>query len=299
MSFKLPPSAKASIESLRAFDYSFASALADLVDNSITAKAKNIRIDLEWDGPHSRLIIRDDGVGMDDTLVCGESPFQQAMKFGSRSPKEERDADDFGRFGLGLKTASIWACRKVTVLSKVAGSPVASYCWDVDHVSREDEWYLLRGTGSKVNELDAELVSKTSGTTVLWEGMDTLLKGGADGMDRTEDSVRKSLAEALEHLGMVFHRFLESRKVKIRCGWSHVLPWDPLGSQPEPEFVPVDKFSYHGEEIAIRCAVMPHPKRMSQEEQKRVGGANGLAGQQGIYVYRLPLLSSAPPETYA
>ena len=286
MSFKLPPSAKASIESLRAFDYSFASALADLVDNSITAKAKNIRIDLEWDGPHSRLIIRDDGVGMDDTLVCGESPFQQAMKFGSRSPKEERDADDFGRFGLGLKTASIWACRKVTVLSKVAGSPVASYCWDVDHVAREDEWYLLRGTGSKVNELDAELVSKTSGTTVLWEGMDTLLKGGADGMDRTEDSVRKSLAEALEHLGMVFHRFLESRKVKIRCGCSHVLPWDPLGSQPEPEFVPVDKFSYHGEEIAIRCAVMPHPKRMSQEEQGRVGGVNGLAGQQGIYVYR-------------
>jgi hypothetical protein len=85
---------------------------------------------------------------------------------------------------------------------------------------------------------------------------------------------------------MVFHRFIETGKVKIRCGLSPIVPWDPLGSDPEPEFVPVDRFSYRGEEIAIRCAVIPHPKRMSQAEQVRVGGVNGLAGQQGIYVYR-------------
>jgi hypothetical protein len=286
MSIRLPPSARASIESLRAFDYSFASALADLVDNSITAKAKNIRIDLEWDGPNSRLIIKDDGVGMDDQPVNDESLFQRAMKFGSKSPKEERDADDFGRFGLGLKTASIWACRKVTVLSKVSGRGVSSYCWDVDHVSSSDEWYLLRGAGPRVEELEADLGTMPSGTIVLWEGMDTLLKGGADGMDKTEESVRSSLFAALQHLGMVFHRLIESGQVKIRCGITPIQPWDPLGSQPEPDFVPVEKFSYRGEEIAIRCAVMPHPKRMSQAEQARVGGLNGLAGQQGIYVYR-------------
>jgi hypothetical protein len=216
----------------------------------------------------------------------GEEELRDAMKFGSKSPKEERDKNDFGRFGLGLKTASIWACRRVTVISKVAGAGVFSYCWDVDHVSKEDEWYLLRGTGPKVKELEASLASKPSGTVVLWDGMDTLLKGGADGRDKTEDSVRKSLSDALKHLGMVFHRFIEGGQVKIRCGITPVEAWDPLGSQPDPEFVPVDKFSYRGEEIAIRCAVIPHPKRMSQYEQDRVGWLNGLAGQQGIYVYR-------------
>src|SRR5947209_1369949 len=99
------PEASSMIETFRAIGYSIQSAVADIVDNSISAGAKNIRINFEWKGANTWLAIKDDGIGMDnDELI-------QAMKPGSRNPNEERSAKDLGRFGLGLKTASFSQCR--------------------------------------------------------------------------------------------------------------------------------------------------------------------------------------------
>jgi len=277
---ELPPSAKASVESLRAFDYGLPSALADLIDNSITAAAKNIDLKVRWSGVTSSLSVSDDGQGMT------EEELVNAMRFGSKSPKEKRAEKDLGRFGLGLKTASIWACRRVTVITKAKGSAVVARCWDVDVISERDRWILSRGEGSLIEELSAELQSRESGTTIVWEKMDTLLSGGIDGKPRSEDSFNASFSEALNHIGMVFHRFIERGGVSIGVGMVRVSAWNPLSSTPAPELVPADSFKYKGETIKVTCGVMPHPKRLSQQVAETVGGPAGWYAQQGFYVYR-------------
>jgi hypothetical protein len=277
---ELPPSAKASVESLRAFDYGLPSALADLIDNSITAEAKNIDIKVRWSGASSSLAVSDDGLGMTDDELFN------AMRFGSKSPKEKRTEKDLGRFGLGLKTASIWACRRVTVITKAKGSHVVTRCWDVDVISQRDLWILSRGEGPLVAGLCDELDRRASGTIVVWEKMDTLLSGGIDGNTKSEDSFNASFTEALNHLGMVFHRFIEKRNVTIGVGNVKVPAWNPLSSRPAPELVPADAFKYKGEPIRILCGIMPHPKRLSQQDAETIGGPAGWYDQQGFYVYR-------------
>jgi Histidine kinase-, DNA gyrase B-, and HSP90-like ATPase len=277
---ELPPSAKASIESLRAFDYGLASALADLIDNSITAEAKNVDIKLKWFGADSSLVISDDGLGM------SEQELVNAMRFGSKSPRERRSEKDLGRFGLGLKTASIWACRRVTVITKSKNNSVISRCWDVDVISQRDCWVLSQGNGVLIDELCRTLNNKVSGTMIVWEKMDTLLSGGIDGHTRSEASFNASFIEAIRHLGMVFHRFIERGDVSIKVGGISVEPWNPLSSTPSPELVPADSFRYKGQNIRINCGIMPHPRRLSQQAAERVGGPAGWYAQQGFYIYR-------------
>ncbi len=104
------PEASAMIETFRAIGYSIETAIADIIDNSITAGAKNIWIDYDWKGSNTTFSILDDGTGMNNDLLI------QAMRPGSKNPLDERNRDDLGRFGLGLKTASFSQTRKFTVL---------------------------------------------------------------------------------------------------------------------------------------------------------------------------------------
>lgn len=83
------PRAEAMIHSLRAFGYDLATALADLIDNSIAASAKNIWLEFYWDGAKSHIAAIDDGKGMSDTELLN------AMRPGSRSPLAERDAQNW------------------------------------------------------------------------------------------------------------------------------------------------------------------------------------------------------------
>src|SRR5690554_6134612 len=90
-----PPKAGAMIEALRGIGYNTATALADIIDNSITADSRNIEVFFHWDGADSRVEILDDGKGMTfDELDL-------AMRLGEKNPLEERLEGDLGRFGLG------------------------------------------------------------------------------------------------------------------------------------------------------------------------------------------------------
>ena len=90
------PEASSMIETFRAIGYSIETAIADIIDNSITAEAQNIWIDYDWKGPNTNLSILDDGTGMNNEQLI------QAMRPGSKNPLDERNRDDLGRFGLGL-----------------------------------------------------------------------------------------------------------------------------------------------------------------------------------------------------
>src|SRR5689334_566870 len=99
------------IEALRGLGYSPATAIADIIDNSIAAGASEVDIRFTWAGSRSRVTMLDDGRGM-----SGEE-LERAMRLGDRNPLDQRRHDDLGRFGLGLKTASFSQCRRLTVAS--------------------------------------------------------------------------------------------------------------------------------------------------------------------------------------
>jgi len=169
------PDAASLIESMRAFGYSTPAAVADLVDNSISAGARNVWIDFHWAGTDTHVAVLDDGTGMTE-LELGE-----AMRLGSSDPREARDADDLGRFGLGLKTASLSQCRTLTVASRRAGD-LSLRRWDLDYVRSTREWTLLTEVDDESSKLLEPLREFESGTMVLWQRPDRLV-----GDDALED----------------------------------------------------------------------------------------------------------------
>src|SRR5258706_40728 len=160
------PHAAILIESMRDVGYTLGSALADVIDNSITAGARKVRIFAETADAAARIVVLDDGRGMTaDELM-------DAMRLGSRSPLESRDGDDLGRFGLGMKTASFSQCRKLTVMTRREGHTSVAR-WDLDTVLKTDDWLVEIPANDEAIPWSEDLQS--DGTMVLWERLDRLV----------------------------------------------------------------------------------------------------------------------------
>ena len=162
------PEASSMIETFRAIGYNIETAVADIIDNSISAGAKNIWINFEWQGSATWLSVKDDGIGMDNEELV------QAMRPGSKNPLEDRGSKDLGRFGLGLKTASFSQCRKLTVISKKEKNKPFFWTWDLDFVNQTGNWNLIKylPEGNFENEIN----TVKSGTIVIWNDIDRLVK---------------------------------------------------------------------------------------------------------------------------
>jgi hypothetical protein len=280
------PNASSMIESMRAYGYSVSAAVADLIDNSITANAKNVWLTFHWAGSESWARITDDGDGMN------EEELREAMRLGSMSPLSKRSAGDLGRFGLGLKTASFSQCRRLTVMSKTAKDPTAVRRWDLDYLASNQsaEWKLLTTghEGSRSRLVFHDSIGR--GTVVLWEVMDRIV-GEADA-ENADDKAHflDVLAELERNLGMLFHRFLSGKRPRLRIFLNKQLvsAWDPfLENHSATQPFPVDpvKVGKHGT-ITVRGYVLPHKDKLGDEQHAAASGPAGWNAQQGFYVYR-------------
>ena len=174
----LPPYAPTLLNSMRAVGYTFEAALADIIDNSISAKATKIRVRFDPYGTPYVVII-DNGTGMDkDELI-------KAMRHGSQDPNMPRDAWDMGRFGLGLKTASLSQCRRLTVVSKKNGK-LSACMWDLDLVEKRENWILGVLDMSEAENLRFVDQLGKNGTIVIWEEFDRLHAGEAS-LEKSSD----------------------------------------------------------------------------------------------------------------
>jgi hypothetical protein len=278
----VPPDPAAMIESMRAFGYGLPSAIADLVDNSITAGARNIWIGFGWAGDDSRILILDDGAGMDATEL------RSAMRLGSRSAREERAPRDLGRFGLGLKTAAFSQGRSLTVASRRGPGDAAVRRWDLDHVTETSSWslQLTPRPGSAAFLLPLEKLRH--GTAVLIERLDRLA-GETDTEDTNAHDHFLQQADRVDaHLGMVFHRFLTgSGRVRIQVNKRPVEPWDPfLIGKRHVQLLPEERFSFDGGTVTVRPHVLPHFSKLDAADHRRGAGDRGWNDHQGFYVYR-------------
>ncbi len=274
-----PPRAGAMLEALRGLGYSPASALADIIDNSIAARASRVDLQFAWKGSESYIAILDNGEGMD------ERELERAMRLGEMNPLDQRASHDLGRFGLGLKTASFSQCRRLTVASKQAAL-LSCLRWDLDVLaaSEDDGWYLLEGPSEGSKVLMAPMERLERGTLVLWEQLDRLVTPGFSEQNFLD------LIDAVErHLAMVFHRYLEGVRPPLRLtiNGRSVVPWDPfLSNHPATWSSPVERLNTAGGRIEVQCYILPHKDRLDQEVHERAAGPDGWTAQQGFYVYR-------------
>lgn len=272
------PRADALIESLRAFGYTPEAAIADLVDNSISAGARTIRIDLVWAGRDSIVTIADDGSGMSDSALY------DAMRPGSRSPLDDRSDGDLGRFGLGLKTASFSQARELTVLSRTAGNTDAIRRWDLDVVAASGEWRLLRSAPAEVAvELDG-----LTGTVVTWSKCDRLV-GDVDASDRkAHERFLQSTGRIRHHLEATFERFLAGRgRIAMLVNGQALVRWDPfMTSHAATQQLFTEELAFQGELVKVTAYVLPHRSKLSPEQAGAGSGASGWNQQQGFYLYR-------------
>ena len=213
-----PPFAPNLIESMRSIGYSFETALADIVDNSIAAKADNIDIFINAADNSSHVAILDDGEGMNKEELF------YAMKYGSTNPNNKRKNDDLGRFGLGLKSASLSQCRKLTVLSK-NNSSINGYIWDIDYIIKSQEWNILELEFEELSNIPyiENLKKLKSGTLVLWENLDRL--------QETSSNVNSYLIElsskTINHFSLIYHRLINKNR-KISINGFKIEPRDPF-----------------------------------------------------------------------
>ncbi|WP_157002069.1 ATP-binding protein [Agromyces laixinhei] len=264
--------------------HTFETAIADLVDNSIDAGARNVLVRfLERRGAVVGLRLIDDGKGMDALSIDEAMTFARKRAYGD---------GDLGHFGLGLKAASLSQADVLRVYSQRYGSPPAGRV-------------IAASAPTSVGELDGDEVGAlltdlrvdftfNSGTIVEWGDPRTFLSS-ADASDRAR-WIDERMGAVLSHLGIVFHRKITAGSVRITAdvfdleyresGAPRVVAAiDPFGYDGLPnDRYPADlRISIDGQAVVGRAHVWPAAQ--SGRPEYRLGGRPGSLAQ-GFYFYR-------------
>lgn len=269
------PSPARLVESLRDTGYTFSTAVADVIDNSIAARATEVRITLtkQYDGS-ATLLIADNGDGMDEAGV------ESAMKYGS-PPRSSNKS--LGKFGMGLKTASTSQCRKLTLLSKKEGRCYIRQ-WNLDVIKNTDKWTLLKPEKRRYQEyIDflENLIQEGNGTLVIWENIDRILRAETEGSGSRQ--IEKISNDLKAYLSGVFFNFLSGNEgynsVRISINGEYIAPYDPL-------------CRWLNTETGKRLDVHPNSLNITQ----KVNGETKTIGSFYLNVYILPIKNELSPE---
>lgn len=298
---QVPPDTQRVVEGFRDTGYTFNSAIADIIDNAITANATVVSVMLDLDPygePH--VWVGDDGDGMD---LAG---LENAMRYGSR---RRSDRHSLSRFGLGLKTASTSFCRRLTVVSRSGSNDAYSATWDIDLIAETGEWLL--DTGSATDDETAALAECLSpafssppshGTLVSWEKVDRLLKTKAGNEAKNKPLILKRMRDDLAlHLRMVFQRYMDpsdkrAGDVRLFLNSEELAPWDPFCETRGGEMVKAEQWDFvadgETESVRLRAFILPRKEEFATEEDRSYARiSNDL---QGIYLYREDRMIEGP-----
>lgn len=282
------PKASTLMGSLRSMGYSFESAVADVIDNSLSAHAQNVRILFPMN-PMDELAlgILDDGDGMTKEVLL------EAMRYGCMSAEKERSEEDLGRFGMGMKSASLSQCRCLTVVS-FEGKTLNGLTWDYNHILETQDWMIQELDGSEINKLPyiEKLKTQKRGTLVIWQDFDVLSNSSGGQVYSTLMDLRSTLEKSL---ALIYHRFLfgiGTSRLHIFINELDVKPQDPfLEQHPKTTVkkeIELDIKDSKGIErmIKIRPFILPFATELKEKDKQLIGGIENLRAKQGFYVYR-------------
>lgn len=267
------------MESMRSVGYTLEAALADLIDNSISAQATQVDVVFSASGQEFVAIL-DNGFGMTAAQA------RAAMRLAGNSSQADRAPDDLGRFGLGLKTASLSQCRDLCLVT-MGQDGLVGLEWDLDHLLRTGRWSIQVLSRSEIEALPLvnRLASSGRGTLVLWRNLDALRAQVGD-----DAGLDAAMVDVKQHLRLVFHRFLageHGRAFAIRMNGAAIEGADPfLESHKATTEGPEEKFRVAGASVRVRPFTLPHLNRLTAKDRERAMIAGSLRDSQGFYVYR-------------
>jgi hypothetical protein len=279
----LPPRVASLTESLRDLGYSLEAAVADLIDNSISADATEIEIFCDLARSTPVVVIADNGKGMTEPELIA------AMQYGSTDPRTERQPKDLGRFGLGLKTASFSQCRRLTVVSAKDGQKSAAQ-WDLDLIEEKDGWIVLVLDHSEIAGLPYVETLGESGTLVIWQELDRLFEDVTGG--HRDQLVAQKLGAVERHLSLVFHRFLSGeirgrKRLSINLNRSPVNAFDPFCRQNEAtQRLPEEIVRVGDVAVSMQPYILPHHSRLTASDYDFYQSRSDFISNQGAYIYR-------------
>jgi len=279
----LPPSAACLSASMRDLGYSLEAAVADLIDNSISADAAAIDIFCEASAAEPVLVILDDGRGMDAAELLA------AMRHGTVNPRKERSPGDLGRFGLGLKTASFSQCRSLTVVS-AKGGVLSGAEWNLDVIDAADDWILSVLEDQDIQALPYVDRLGEHGTVVIWRELDRLLEDESG--NRRDEIVNEKLDVLEKHLSLVFHRFLAGElrgrsRIAITVNGHQVEPFDPFcRKNTYTRHLPEEIVRIGSAAVHLQPYVLPHHSNLTAREYDFYQSRSDFISNQGAYIYR-------------
>lgn len=281
--FHLPPSASSLSASMRDLGYSLETAIADLIDNSISAEATSVDIFCDLTQQNPTLGIIDNGHGMNEAGII------DALRHGSKNPSETRSPKDLGRFGLGLKTASFSQCERLTVVSNDGGGLHAAE-WNLETVHRKDDWLIAILEPEEIAELPFQELITGKGTAVVWRNLDRLFEDET-GVKRDE-IVNEKLDVVEKHLSLVFHRFLGGevrgrKKLSLSLNGHPIEPFDPFcRKNSATQMLPEEVVRIDGVAVHMQPYILPHHSKLSAKEYDFYQNRSDFISNQGAYVYR-------------
>jgi hypothetical protein len=279
-----PPSAACLSASMRDLGYSLETAVADLIDNSISARATNIDVVCDMAADQPFVAILDNGDGMDEGMLLA------AMRHGSTHPNAERQTRDLGRFGLGLKTASFSQCRSLTVVSKPVNGRCYGAEWNLDRIDRTNDWMLAILDEADMQGLPCVDRLGPHGTIVIWQVLDRLAEDETG--HRSNEIVNEKLDVLGKHLALVFHRFLSAdpkvgSRIAITINGHPVDAFDPFCRRnPATQRLPEETLRVGNAEVRIQPWILPHHSKLSASEYDFYQDRSDFISNQGAYVYR-------------
>ncbi len=279
----LPPSAACLSASMRDLGYSLETAIADIVDNSISANATSIEIVCNLTGAVPSLAIIDNGWGMSGEEIV------EAMRHGAVNPRQERGPKDLGRFGLGLKTASFSQCRTLTVASAKDGNHSGAV-WSLDRIDALDDWMLSILDDDDLAAIGFNDRLGQHGSVVIWTDLDRLFEDETG--SRRDEIVNEKLGIVERHLSLVFHRFLAGevkgrKKITITMNGHPVSPFDPFCRKNTATQILPEEVVYVGNvAVQMQPFILPHHSRLSASEYDFYQSRSDFISNQGAYIYR-------------
>lgn len=277
---RLEPNPSSFVHSLRSVGYSLETAVADIIDNSISANADRIDIIFEYkaDGPIFAII--DNGHGM------SSDELKEAMRLGAFSPLFSRKQTDLGRFGLGMKTASFAICQRLTVVS--SKDVLIGAQWDLEDIQNDNAWNLNILSENDVSIYPFLKKYLGFGTAVIWEKIDRIID--KDCKEPQKEFEAKILILE-KHLSLTFHRYLDGErglsKIKIFINGHQLQGFDPFNlKNPATQELEKDEIVFKNSKVTIVPYILPHHSKTSADEYEKYAGDGGYLANQGFYVYR-------------
>jgi len=263
--------------------YTLETALADIIDNSITAKANQVDIYCTFASGEPLLCVIDNGNGMSEEAII------DALVIGGSDPRDTRSETDLGRFGLGLKTATFSQCRELTVVSRSQGQ-IAAASWDLDLIEKRRDWIATILDEAEIQTLEFVDQMPSSGTLVLWSKLDRLFEEVEP--ENRERFVNRKLSQLEDHLSLVFHRFLNGEvknfpKLRISINGHAVRSFDPFClANKATQILPLEKVRLGKSVVKIQPYILPHYSKLDAPTRDLYSNKSDFVSNQGAYVYR-------------